>query len=67
MNRKKNKEGYADLTAYYGMRSQVREDAELEKAVHTLVHVIRDQAELAGFQIENRVVLRHKKTGKVFK
>ena len=67
LNRKKNKEGYIDTTAYYGLQSQMREDADLEKAVHCLIHVIRNQAELAGFQIENRIVFRHRKTGKVFR
>ena len=32
LNRKKNKEGYIDMTAYYGLQSQMREDADLEKA-----------------------------------
>ena len=66
-NRKKNKEGYADLTAFYGMRSQIRTDTELENEVRELVHLFRRFADVAGFDIENRIVFRHRKTGKVFR
>lgn len=66
-NRKKNKEGYDDPTAFYGMRSQIREDAELDNQVHELVHMFRRFADIAGFDIENRIVFRHRKSGKVFR
>lgn len=63
----KNSEGYHDPTAYFGMKEVVKQDAELDRRVHSMVHCIRDVANLAGFEIENRIVLKHKKTGKVFK
>ena len=68
MNRnKKNKEGYLDLTAYHGMKEQIRMDAELENEVHELIHLFRRFANVAGFDIENRIVFRHRKSGKVFR
>ena len=66
-NRKKNAEGYADLTAYHGMKDHIRMEAELDNQVKELVHGFRKLADVAGFQIENRIVFRHKKSGKVFK
>lgn len=49
------------------MRSQIRTDTELENEVRELVHLFRRFADVAGFDIENRIVFRHRKTGKVFR
>ena len=62
-----NSEGYADPTAYHGTKNIIREETELENRVHLLVHVIRDVAALAGFEVIGRIQFRHKKTGKEFK
>ena len=62
-----NDEGYADPTAFYGMKSIIKEETELENKVHTLVHIIRDVVDLAGFEVIGRIQFRHKKTGKEFK
>ena len=62
-----NSEGYADPTAFYGTKNIVKEEKELEDKVHTLVHVIRDIASLAGFEVIGRIQFKHKKTGKEFK
>lgn len=62
-----NSEGYADPTAFYGTKNIIKEEAELEDKVHTLVHVIRDIVNLAGFEVIGRIQFRHKKTGKEFK
>lgn len=63
----KNSEGYADPTAFFGMQAQVKEDAEQDAAIHRLIHIFRDIAGFAGFEIVGRVTFKHKKTGKVFK
>ena len=67
MNRKKNKEGYYDMTAYHGLKEHIRMEAELDSQVRELNHSIRKIAAIAGFEIENRIVFRHKRSGKVFR
>lgn len=62
-----NSEGYADPTAYFGTQQIIKEEKELEDKVHTLVHVIRDITNLAGFDVIGRIQFKHKKTGKEFK
>ena len=62
-----NSEGYADPTAFHGMKNIIREETEMEDKVHTLVHVIKDIVNLAGFEVIGRIQFRHKKTGKEFK
>ena len=62
-----NNEGYADPTAFYGTKNIIREETEMEEKVHTLVHVIKDIVNLAGFEVVGRIQFRHKKTGKEFK
>ncbi len=57
-----NGEGYLDLTAYEALRN-IEDDARFQKLLHTIFYL----CELAGFQIEGRIVLRDKRTGKVWK
>ena len=59
-----NKEGYPDPTAYHGIR---RVEAEQEKRLATLIFVLKYIIRLAGFDLVNRIELKDKKTGKVFK
>lgn len=63
----KNSEGYADPTAYFGTLEQVKEDAAQDAAIHRLMHVFRDIAGFAGFEIVGRITFKHKNSGKVFK
>ena len=62
-----NASGCADPTAYYGTKEIIKEETEMEKEVHFLLHIIRDIANMAGFEITNRIHFKHKKTGKEFK
>ena len=62
-----NSEGYADPTAYYGTLRVIKEETEMENKVHTLVHIIKDIANLAGFEVIGRIQFKHKKTGREFK
>jgi hypothetical protein len=66
-NPKLNGEGYHDPTAYYGTLSIVKTEKELDDKVHTMVHLLRDVAHIAGFEIVGRITFRHIKTGKEFK
>lgn len=66
-NPKKNEEGYTDLTAYYGTKDIIREEAEIEQKNREPIHTFRLLAGLAGFEIIGRITLKHKKTGRVYK
>ncbi len=60
---RKNGEGYSDPTAYAAMRTVSGEDEKFQKLLDTLFNI----CELSGFHIENRIVFRSKKTGRVWK
>lgn len=62
-----NSEGYPDPTAYHGTKEIIRSENELEKKISNLVHIIHDVAEIAGFEVVERITFRHKKTGKEFR
>ena len=57
-----NKEGYADPTAYQAIKN-----IEREKRVKELVMVLRWISNIAGFEIMDRIQLRDKKSGKIYK
>lgn len=61
---RRNSYGYADLTAY-GLIS--KESREEEERFHKLLHALRDICEIAGFEIEGRVVLVDKRTGRIWR
>lgn len=60
----KNQEGYHDPTAGKAM-AQI--NAEIADRNRKLNQVLRDIAEIAGFEIVGRVTLKHKKSGKIFR
>lgn len=60
---RKNKSGYADPTAYEAI---TKADKDMEK-LNKVIHTIRTVCDLAGFQIEERIVLKDKKTGKIWR
>lgn len=62
-----NAEGYADPTAYYGTKEIVREESEQERRIRHLMHIIREAAHLAGFEVVGRITFKDKKTGKEFR
>ncbi|MCM1119355.1 MAG: hypothetical protein NC543_08350 [bacterium] len=62
-----NSEGYADPTAYEGMKGIIREESEAEKRVHDLVKVLKYIINAAGFELSERVQLKDKKTGREYK
>jgi hypothetical protein len=61
-----NASGYLDLTAYEAIKSADRE-AEAEERFKKLLNTIFSICELSGFHIEERIVIRDKKTGKVWR
>lgn len=66
---RRNGEGYLDLTAYEAIRNIERSvpSEEEDLRFHKLLHTIFYLCELAGFQIEGRIVLKDKQTGRVWK
>lgn len=65
MNDKKNASGCYDPTAYKAIRN-VDGDNNDER-FHKLLHSIFDICELSDFQIEGRIVLVDKRSGKVYR
>ena len=47
--------------------SVVDRDNQIEKAHRQLINSVLTLAGLAGFQVESRIVLRHRETGRIFK
>ena len=64
---RKNSEGYADPTAYYGLKSIIDEETALEKEVNTLIKVLKYIIRNSGFELISRIEIRDKRTGRVFK
>ena len=62
-NPRKYSEGYYDPTAFEALRNINKEDERF----HKLLHMIFYLCELAGFDIEGRIVLIDKKTGRVWR
>ena len=60
---RRNPEGYLDLTAHAVISKMTRE----EERFHKLLYAIFDICELSGFEIEGRITLVDKKTGRVWK
>ena len=62
-NPKKNISGNSDLTAYEAIKNLDKEDDKFHKLLNTIFHI----CELAGFEIEGRIVLVNKETGRTWR
>ena len=60
---KTNGEGYSDPTAYRALK-RVHED---ERLVSDLIRITKELFERNGFHLENRIVLKDKLTGKIWR
>lgn len=60
---RRNAEGYFDPTAYEAMRNIERD----EERFHKLLDTIFALCELSDFHIEERIVIKDKRTGKVWR
>lgn len=64
----KNGEGYSDPTAYEAIkRSQKNKTDEDEARFKKLMKTIFNICELSGFHLEERIVIKDEKTGKVWR
>lgn len=59
---KKNASGCNDPTAYTAINN-IQNDARFYKLLHTIFHI----CELAGFELQGRVILKDRKTGKIWR
>ena len=59
---RKNSSGYSDMTPYKAL-----ENIDSEKRFKTLLALIFRLCERYGFHLEERIVLKDKKTGKVWR
>ena len=64
---RKNAEGYNDPTAYNAIKNVEQEQDKDDVRFHQLLNMLFSLCELADFHIEGRVVLKDKRTGKVWR
>lgn len=60
---RKNAFGYSDPTAYQAIKNIEGEDDKFHKLLETIFNL----CELSGFHLEERIVLKDKNTGKVYR
>lgn len=63
----KNHEGYADPTAYEAIKNVNKEELAESDRFYDFLDAIFYIAELAGFEIEGRLVIKDKKTGRIWR
>ena len=62
----RNAEGYPDPT-FGGAWGNMRREAERMAKINDLIPVMKQTAELAGFEVVGRITLRDKETGKEYR
>ena len=60
---RKNASGYSDPTAYQAIKNIENEDDKFHKLLDTIFNI----CELSGFHLEERIFLKDKNTGKVYR
>ena len=63
----KNAEGYSDPTAHDAITKIAREESERLRRLSAVVGVRKSVADLAGFDLIERVALRDRKTGREYR
>lgn len=63
---KRNAEGYVDPTAYAALKS-ISRDEKVEKKAAYVISIIKFIARESGFDLMNRIELRHKQSGRTFR
>ena len=62
-NLKKNGDGYYDPTAYKAIKAAEEETVKFQKLLDTIFNI----CELSGFQIEGRITIKSKSTGRIWR
>lgn len=60
---KKNAHGYSDPTAYEAIKNMDKDYERFRKLLHMIFYICH----ISGFQLEGRITLRDKWTGKVWR
>jgi hypothetical protein len=60
---KYNASGCVDLTAYDAIKHIEKEDERFNK----VLHILKSICDIAGFSIENRIILKDNRTGRVWR
>lgn len=63
----KNAEGYSDPTAYNAITKVSHEEHEQQRRVSSVIGIIKGVADLAGFDLVERIALRDRKTGREYR
>ena len=63
---RRNAEGYVDPTVYAALKSIVNDERAEKKAAY-LVSVLKYIIRESGFELVNRIELKHKRTGRIFR
>ena len=63
----RNPEGYADPTAHDALASIVQAEEATDQRCMLLIRVLKGTIELAGFELAERIVVRDKVTGRVYR
>lgn len=68
-NLSRNASGYFDPTAYQAMKNVMKDEPTVEESdrFHKLLDAIFYITEIAGFHIEGRVIIKDKKTGRIWR
>ena len=56
-----------DLTAYNALKKIEAEEATRQKKLKDIIHIIYKLCDICDFSVEERIVLRDKQTGKVWR
>lgn len=62
----RNSEGYVDPTAYAALKS-IANDEKTEKKAAYLLSVLKFIIRESGFELVNRIELKHRQTGRIFR
>ncbi len=63
----KNNEGYADPTAYHGIKNATQSEKDQDRRVSTLIGAIKGLIDLAGYDLLNRIEVRDRRTGREYR
>ena len=64
---RKNADGYNDPTAYEAIKNPEQNQDKDYARFHQLLNLLFQLCEIADFHIEGRIVLKDKKTGKIWR
>lgn len=64
---RRNSEGYLDPTAHEAIAAIAKSDEERQRRLKSLIFAVKSIIDLAGFELINRIELKDKHTGRIYK